>query len=363
MRIDRFPGDPGQSGFRHGRAIRELLTPTFREGYLDAIAEVIAFDRDDLRVQADAWLAGLPPHFQTEVEGMGSGAGVTTLETAEFLFADIARPSGTAQRETPTGPMCSALVSGCTRGSVWVARNCDWITPTLLRGTSAVVHEIPGRIPMMSLGIRGDIDADTGINAEGLWLHIHTMHARDTCRADELVYSWLFWAREALETCASIDELESFARSTQRDQGLLAICVHAPSGQGAVLECTRTTTLRHDIDPDAPRCITNHPPSKPVPPRRPARPDSAGVSSGPISRYHAMHDHLGTQGHALVAPNDFMGILSTDGVEMRTPRWIRTIYSAVAEPATGSVWFCSGLSDGTPAASRARWSLVRTPWT
>ena len=57
----------------------------------------------------------------------------------------------------------------------------------------------------IGVGIRGDIDIDTGMNAEGLWLHLHTLHARDPLPDDRPVISWLFWAREALETCSTIE--------------------------------------------------------------------------------------------------------------------------------------------------------------
>ena len=48
-----------------------------------------------------------------------------------------------------------------------------------MRGCAAVVHETPHRIPVMAVGIRGDIDIDTGLNAEGQRLHLHTLHAKD----------------------------------------------------------------------------------------------------------------------------------------------------------------------------------------
>src|SRR5690606_34283906 len=150
----------------------------------------------------ERWLGNLPAHFQEEIEGMARGAGIGVLGMAEFLYADIARPTGGAdarlaspgeeparmeregragrEAEPADGPMCSGVWLAATGGAeTWVGRNCDWLVPTLLRGTAAVVHAAPGRIPVMAVGIRGDIDVDTGINAERLWLHLHTLLAMD----------------------------------------------------------------------------------------------------------------------------------------------------------------------------------------
>ena len=116
-------------------------------------------------------------------------------------------------------------------GKCWIGRNCDWLTPTLTRGVSAVVHEIPNRIPIMAVGIRGDIDLDTGLNAEGLWIHLHTLHATDPMPTGMPYISWLFWAREALETCASLDDLERFIETTARDRGVMVIASEGGSGR------------------------------------------------------------------------------------------------------------------------------------
>lgn len=361
MRVDQFPGGPEESGFAHGRTLRDLLEPAFRERYITEIGRVIAYEREDLRSQAARWLDELPEHFQLEIDAMAAGGGLAAIKVAEFLFADIAKSTEGAERNTPIGPMCSALLSGCARGSLWIARNCDWLRPTLLRGVSAVVHEAPNRIPMMSMGIRGDIDADTGINAEGLWLHIHTMHARDRVVEGEPVHSWLFWGREALETCATIDELEAFARRMQRDQGLMAIVGHGPTNAGCVFECTRTTTRRHDIDPRDPRCVTNHPLSKPLPSYAGHAAQGTQRSSGTISRLRAMRQHIEDTPPRRF-PDDLKQLLASEGVEMRTPEWIRTIYAAVVNPQTQTVWFASGDHGGAPAASTGAWSRVRPPW-
>jgi hypothetical protein len=61
-------------------------------------------------------------------------------------------------------------------------------------------------------------------------------------------------------------------------------------------------------------------------------------------------------------PDDLIDLLADPGVEMRTPKWLRTIYSAVVRPSDASVWFASGDASGRPAASTGRWARVTPPW-
>jgi len=355
-------GAPGEMGRAHGAAVRELLEPAFAERYLATLGGVLGFTREDVAAQAASWLERLPAHFQEEITGMASGAGVRTLAAAEFLYADIARATATSDAiageaaAAPPGPMCSSTIARLADGDTWIARNCDWLTPTLTRGTACVVHEAPGRIPVAAVGIRGDIDVDTGMNVERLWLHLHTLRSVGDPPRDRTCISWLFWAREALETCASLDELERFIERTGRDRGVLAIAGDGKTGEAAIFECGPASHTRHDADPGRPVCATNHPPTKTYPRRAP---DPA--ASGTINRLHALERAIENDPPRR-GPGDLIRGLAADGVEMRTPKWLRTIYSAVASPREGAIWFAAGRPDGTPAASRGRWSRVDLRW-
>lgn len=351
-------GAAGDAGLRHGRAIAALLTSSFVAAYVEALRPALGFTDDGLRTQAAAWVAGLPTHIREEIDGMAIGGGAPVARVGEFLYADLAKRARAGGREDEAaliGPMCSAVVSDLGNCSAWVARNCDWLPPTLLRGTASVSHALPGRIPVLAVGIRGDIDIDTGMNAEGLWLHLHTLHATDKPVDERPEISWLFWAREALETCATLDEVEAFALGTRRDQGVIAVVVDGGRREAAIFECSRGDVVRRDADPAAVTCVTNHSLGR----MRPTRPTPN--PSGTISRLHAMRESVEEQ-PPREGPGDLMDLLAREGVEMRTPRHLRTIYSAVCDVGRGAVWFASGGADGSVAASGGRWERVVAEW-
>lgn len=68
------------------------------------------------------------------------------------------------------------------------------------------------------------------------------------------------------------------------------------------------------------------------------------------------------EGRVRQGPEDLMGLLGSEEVEMRQAKWLRTIYSAVVRLKDGALWFASGGEDGTPAASAGRWRRVRAEW-
>ncbi|MFG0275927.1 MAG: C45 family autoproteolytic acyltransferase/hydrolase [Phycisphaerales bacterium] len=353
-------GSSADMGFAHGRALRDLLATTFREAYLDRLSPVTRTDRADLTRQAAAWLGALPVRFQAEIDGMAAGAGVSLASVSEFLYADIAGPTSTevADPNAPAplaGPLCSA-VSVATGGSTWIGRNCDWLFATLTRGVAGVVHRDPNRIPILAVGIRGDIDVDTGINAERLWLHLHTLPALDDPPRGKPRTSWLFWARDALETCATLDALEEFIASTARDRGVIVVAADGKSGDAAVFECSRGDYVRHDQRGPA-LFATNHPLAKEIDDAREAksRPEST------VSRYCALRRRLDSRTPEAM-PDDLIGLLGAPDVEMRSARHLRTIYSAVCRPESGTLWFASGDAGGRPAASAGAWTRVRWPF-
>lgn len=372
LELFHLPGTPADAGFTHGRALAHFFEPPFFDAYIASLCAINRVEHDDMFDQAERWLSNLPDHFHVEIEAMASGAHTRTHRVATFLYADIARPTDPrapdAAHQNPAaapasrpqhthfgGPMCSAVTLDL-HARPWVARNCDWLTATLVRGTAAVVHESPGRIPVMALGIRGDIDIDTGVNAERLWLHLHTMYAPGEPRGDRTQISWLFWAREALETCATLDELDRFIASTQRDRGVIVVAADAKSGERALFECSRVDHRRIDSG-DAPLIATNHPQHKHPTSERAAK-SRPGAT---LARYCALRDLI-AKTPPEHGPDDLIDLLADPGVEMRTPTHLRTIYSAVADPDRGDIWFAAGSVDGSPAASTGGWLKVPWPW-
>lgn len=347
--VIRLAGSPGAMGFDYGRVWRDMIR-SVGPSYVERVKAVRAVDDAMLDEQSARWLAALPVHFQEEMAGLAEGAGAALNFIRRFLFVDIASPSG----HWAVGADCSGVVVRIGP-SLWVGRNCDWLPETLLRGVNAVYRSRPGRIPSLSLGIAGDIDIDTGINAERLWLHVHTLHAQDRAPDGAPVISWLFWMRDCLETCASLAEVEAFIARTARDRGVILVAADGKTGEAAAFECSRANHVRIDLADDdhalAPRgCLvaTNHARSK-HPEETPAEKasraaDRAGTT---IRRFNRLLELL-REGPPEHGPDDLIDLLSDSGVEMRRSPTLQTIYSAVCDAATGRVWFAGG---DCPAAS------------
>ena len=322
--------------------------------------------------QARAWRESLPQPFQEEIDGLVRGARAPIEAVDLYLYADIAKPAGAGAdgpgpRDpdatiTADGPMCSGIAVEIN-GLPWVARNCDWYRRLLVRGTAAVVHRVPGRHPVMALGIFGDIDCDTGVNAVGLWVHVHTLHATDRAPESRRQISWLFWCREALETCGSIEELERFVALTARDRGIIVFAAEGKTGRRAIFECGVATHERVDAQaPGHALFACNHRSAKhPVDADRLARSRRASTTRR-HERLRTLLDGGEQHGplHPEHGPDDLIELLADPEVEMTTPPELRTIYAAVCEPRTGETWFSSGHPDGTPAASGGSWQ--RVPW-
>lgn len=360
------PGSPSESGYAHGRVIADLLSRDRLGAFLHEFCRLKRTDEVSLRANADDWLAALPIHFAEEIEAMGAGAGVSTNDAAALLYADIAQPtqsvraaSGTAAAEID-GPMCSGVMADAGR-EVWAARNCDWYRALLMRGTAAVGHAVPGRVPILALGIAGDIDVDTGLNAEGLWLHMHTLHSVDPAGDASQRISWLFWCRECLETCSTLDEVEAFVARTVRDRGVLLFAAEGKTGERAIFECGRSTYQRLAGNVGGLMCATNHRADQHPSAERAARARPSTTSA----RYARLRGLLDNGGRPEHGPDDFIDLLADEGVEMRTPPELRTIYAAVCAPRHGrdaEIWFAAGTREGEPASSSGRWEAVRVPW-
>lgn len=366
----RIPGDIDSAGFAYGQACRHLLLPARRDPYLREMMRINRTDPDHLASSAARWAARLPDHYQRQIAAMAEGAGVSTGTLREWLYADIAAPRpgnadappaellSPAQLIGERGPMCTGLVVWNDHRP-WVGRNCDWYAQTLWRGTAAVFHSAPHRIPCVAVGIMGDIDADTGMNAEGLWLHMHTLLAQDEPRAGVSCISWLFWMREALETCASIADLERFIAATDRDRGVILFAADGNTREAAIYECSRSSFRRIDPWPIAGRpalvatnhCRHKHPADALTDPRRVRR---AGSTVTRCARVLDILEHA----HPEHAPHDVAEILADEWVEMRDTTMsadLRTIYSAVADPVHRTIHFASG---ACPAASCGTWRSI-----
>ena len=367
LRLTDLAGSPADCGLAHGRALTDQLATTFTDDFLDLFCSIKKLSRDEMSLQAESWFGSLPEHFRAEIDAMALGAKVPARRVIEYLFADIAATGGTPPEqwgwsrdvESPEvelrevdqlaeGPMCSAAILPAG-GSLQIARNCDWYAALLTRGTGAVVHRVTGRVPVLALGIRGDIDVDTGVNAAGLWLHAHTLYAKPRPRTMRPRISWLFWLREALETCETLDELDDMLHRVERDRGIILIAAELFTGRAAVFEAAIDTHTRDDFAGEA-MFATNHCRTKHSDdPERLARSKPGSTTM----RYEGIRRHA--------RPDELEAALAHEDVEMRTPVHLRTIYSAIVQAGpTPRIRFASGGSDGSPAASQGHWQDV--PW-
>lgn len=357
--VVRLSGTAGDQGLRHAASLGHILSEAPRQAYLDATSLLTGVSPGVVRDDAAAWLESLPPHIQEEIDAMARGASraqgfsgppLSPLHVAEWLYADIASGEGAA---------CSAITVEIDRAA-WVARNCDWLPSQLLRGHSVVIHDHPrgsSRIPILALGIAGDIDIDTGMNAAGLWLHVHTMYAADAPSATRPRLSWLFWAREALETCESLDDLDAMLSRIDRDRGTILVAIDAKTNERAVFECARGTHERHDAGLSF-QCATNHPARKqPLDPQRLARSRPGGT----IRRRDSL-ERLALANHEWSPPDDLAAILAHPTIEMRDAKHLRTIYSAICRPASRDLWFCPGSPSANSSVPPGRWTRVPIPW-
>ncbi|MEC9373603.1 MAG: C45 family peptidase [Planctomycetota bacterium] len=346
--VVRLRGNPGDMGYEHGALLRPMVDAVF-DRYMAAMAASTRVDAARTVELAQAWMAGLPAHVREEMAGMAAGMGRSVEEVAAFLYADIARG----------GAACSGMVAP-GRGGMWVARNCDWRRGTLMRGVSVVVHEVPGRIPCMGMGINGDIDVDTGANAERLWMHVHTMHATDAPGGRRACFSWLFWVREALETCASLADVERLLDATDRDRGVILFVVDGKTNDAAVYECACTSWARIDPAADGTLTATNHCQRlHPTDVERLARARATSTTG----RLHRVRELMGRGALERGAPEGMIRVLADPRVEMGREAPLTTIYAAACCPASGELWFAGGPGEvDVPAASRATWRRVKWPW-
>jgi hypothetical protein len=365
-----LPAPIEDAGYAYGRSCTHLLERARLDRYLQSMAALKRTDTAAMARHAAAWAARLPVHFRQQMQAMADGAGAAIANLECLLYADIAPPASAAGDGPLTlvagdGPMCSGVVVEHA-GRPWVARNCDWYEATLQRGTAAVFHRVPGRIPCVAVGLLGDIDADTGMNAEGLWLHMHTLQAADDLRPGVSCISWLFWMREALETCATLDDVQRFIERTDRDRGVMLFAADGRRNESAIFECSRSGYRRIDpwqVGPHRALLATNHPHHKhPTPAEalvRGSRRESAG--NGTVSRYCRLHALLADE-PADHLPDDLVEVLADERVELRPGRGsshLRTIYAAVADPGGRGLWFASG---ACPAASQGEWRRIDVPW-
>jgi len=338
-RIYHFKGSPRQVGLAAGRALGDRLEQTISR-YI--ASQPVPKDLEKLRAGALPWLRSLPPRFQEEFEGLAEGAAIPIERLAEFDYieeCDVAQCSG-------------AVVQ--FDGRAWVARNNDAYVPELWGYVT--IREVDGRIPTIGFSMEGDIFTPTGINQEKLWLHYNYLPAWDKPSPAKLHYPAYVFLTEALERCRSIRDVEALLDATGRDGGMLLFAVDGKTNEAALFECTCSTYYKRQ-PADGWIVGTNH--FCACEDRTLGDADSKPL--GTLSRYRRMEalvQPLAAAPDPPDLPAGLIRVLADDGIERREQR-IVTVYSNVACPATGELWYTFG---GYPAASKGNWQRLEWPW-
>jgi len=336
-RIHRFKGSPYDIGFAAGRALGAKLGQTITH-YIARREH--ASDMTKLHQGALSWLRGLPKRFQDELEGMAEGAHLPLQRLAEWSYIEECE----AKR-------CSGAV-GLFGQRAWVARNNDSYVPEVWGYVT--IREAEGRIPTISFGMEGDVFTPTGINRDRLWLHYNFLSAWDK-PARPHVPAYVFLT-EALEVCRTLGDVEALLNETHRDGGMMLFAVDGKNNDMAVFECLCAKHLRRD--PSEGWIIgTNHYCAC----EDLTLSDADNEPLGTLSRFGQMEDLVKTLLASQTSPNlpaDLIRILADDAIERRDEEVV-TVYSNVACPSTGDIWYTFG---GYPAASRGNWQKLEWPW-
>ncbi len=339
-RLHSFKGTPYEIGFAAGRTFGKGLESSIHQ-YLAHLEPV----RDMQKVHEGAipWLRGLPQRFQEEFEGMAEGAGIPLQLLAEWSYIEECEPAG-----------CSGAVI-LLQEQAWVARNNDLYVPELWG--HAVIREVKGRIPTIGFGMQGDVFVPTGINKEKLWLHYNYLPAWwDKPTPGKPHMPAFAFLTEALELCRTIDEVQALLGQVDRDGGMLLFAVDGKNNEYALFDCACSRHYRREPH-DGWIVGTNHYCAVDDPTLTAA--DEAPM--GTVSRFRRMEQlvqALCASSPAPELPADLIRILADVEIERVGPEVV-TVYSNVACPATGEIWYTFG---GHPAASQGNWQRLAWPW-
>ncbi len=338
-RIQHFSGTPYEIGLAIGRTLGDRLEQTSTH-YINSMAD--ASDMEKLHAGAMPWLRGLPERFQEELQGMAEGAHVPLERLVEWTYIEECEKKA-----------CSGAI--CTFDDVaWVARNNDAYVPELWG--YAMIREVDGRIPTLAFTMQGDVFTPTGINKERLWLHYNFLPVWDRPTPGKPHVPGYVFLTEALELCRTIDDVEMLLNETDRDGGMLLFAIDGKTNEFALFDCMCSKHYRREPS-DGWIVGTNH--------YCTCEDLSLGDDEGSrstLSRFQRM-ENLIRGVYACSAPPslpaDLIRILADDGVERRGNK-LYTVYSNVACPSTGEIWYTFG---GYPSASKGNWQRLAWPWT
>ncbi len=347
-----FKGSPMEVGYAHGRAVKALLRKN-NEQYIGGMARAGVLDVAKMRREAMTWFETVPARFREEEEGIARGAEIGLRDMVEWLYGSAYAAGGSAAaRHQSQG--CTSVVTS-VEGRTWIAHNNDWHDFGSHQWTAAIVRHVDDRLPHLTFGLQGDASAIVGVNRERLWLNMNGFPARDARRHDAPVMPYVFLVREALETCRSLADVEALLQGCDRDVGMAVYAVDGKTEEAAVFECGLSTYVRRDPAPGHDKTLiswSRDPSVRDMP--REAAPNAWIFGSNTRERIDRLKTLL-VETPMTDLPADLIGILGDPEVEDA----MGTVYSNVACPGRGLVWFGCG---GLPAASAGTWHRIEWPF-
>jgi len=335
-RIHHFKGSPREIGFSAGRELGAKLEQTINH-YIASQQD--SKDMEKLRVGALPWLRSLPKRFQDEFEGMAEGADIPLQRVAEFAYI-----------EECDAKQCSGAVY-LQEDQAWVARNNDFYVPELWGYVT--IREVDRRIPTINFDIEGGVFTPTGINQEKLWLHYNFLPVWDQPAPNKPHVPAYVFLTKALEVCRTISDVEKMLNETDRDSGMLLYAVDGKNNEFALFDCL--CSKHSQREPSNGWVVgTNHYCAF----EDLTLSDADKEPLGTLSRFTRMGNLMQTLPASPKLPGDLIQILADDQIERRDKNVI-TVYSNVACPSTGEIWYTFG---GYPAASKGNWQRLEWPW-
>ena len=154
----------------------------------------------------------------------------------------------------------------------------------------------------------------------------------------------------------TISDVEVLLNKTDRDGGMLLFAVDGKDNQFALFDCLCSKHYRRQ--PSNGWIVgTNHFCAC----EDLTLSDADKEPLGTLSRFEQMENLVQTLSASQTPPNlpaDLIQILADDAIERRDGQLI-TVYSNVACPSTGEIWYTFG---GYPAASKGNWQNLEWPW-
>jgi len=339
-RIHHLKGNPREIGFATGQALAGTLERTISH-YIASVES--SKDMEKLQTGALPWLRTLPKRFQDEFEGMAEGANIPLQRLVEWAYI-----------EECDAKQCSGAIC-LFENRAWVARNNDFYVPELWGYVT--IREVDGRIPTINFSMEGEIFTPTGINKEKLWLHYNFLPVWDKPAPNKPHVPPYVFLTEALELCRTIRDVEEFLNETDRDGGMLLFAVDGKNDEFALFDCLCSKHYRRELI-NGWIVGTNHYCAC----EDPTLSDADKEPLGTVSRFERMENLIRTISASQTPPNlpaDLIRILADDQIERRDKQVI-TVYSNVACPSAGEIWYTFG---GYPAASKGNWRRLNWPWT